>query len=223
MLDKYINKNVYNIDTELKELVDNTKYIDTIDEKINNIENDYNQMINEINRLNIGFYSTNYKNINSLRILQKELSIIKLLSRYSLQENNLDSSFLIKCLKLLLELSEILRTRLKQKEIKINKTNLHRSSYKFCNYKDKCTYNYNKKKNYCYQDHYVHNMVSYDIKVLLQFIENNNISLNNKEILKSINTISFVVNHMENELNAKCMYLDESEWEIYHTVNNYKK
>lgn len=223
MLEKYININVYNIDEQLKNLVDNTKYVDTIDEKINNIENDYNKMITEINRLNIGFYSTNYKNINSLKILQKELSIIKLLSRYSLQENNLEPVFLTKCLKLLLELSEILRIRLKQKEITINKTNLHRSSYKFCNYKDKCSYNYSKKKNFCYQDHYVHNMVSYDIKVLLQFIENNNISLNNKEILKSINTISFVVNHMENELNTKCMYLDESEWESFHTVNHYKK
>ena len=135
----------------------------------------------------------------------------------------MDNDFLLKCLKLLLELSEILRERLKQKEIKINKNNLHRSSYKFCNFKEKCSYNYTKKRNYCYQDHYVHNMVSYDIKVLINFIENNDITSNNKEILKSINTISFVINHMESELNAKCMYLEENEWESFHIINNYKK
>lgn len=223
MIEQFFNKSILNIDQQLKELVDNTKYVDIIDEHISNIENEYQNMINEINRLNIGFYNQNYQNINSLKILQKELKIIKLLSKYSLQENIMDTGFLLKCLKLLLELSEILRERLKQKEIKINKNNLHRSSYKFCNFKEKCSYNYTKKRNYCYQDHYVHNMVSYDIKVLINFIENNDITSNNKEILKSINTISFVINHMESELNAKCMYLEESEWESFHIINNYKK
>ena len=75
-----------------------------------------------------------------------------------------------------MELSETLRLRLGQKELVLDKKNylddnVSRCSYKFCNYKDSCAYNYNKSKNLCYQDHYVHNMVCADIKVLLDYIE----------------------------------------------------
>ena len=58
----------------------------------------------------------------------------------------------------------VLRQRLGQKEIvHENKVftpgNLPRCSYKFCNYKDTCAYNYNKStKSQCYQDHFVHRM-----------------------------------------------------------------
>ena len=50
-----------------------------------------------------------------LHILQKELMIIKLLSKYSLQTNELDYSFVIKCLKICYELSEVLRKKLNQR------------------------------------------------------------------------------------------------------------
>ena len=70
-----------------------------------------------------------------------------------------------------------MRLRLGQKEINNDKnqdptqSTITRCSYKFCSYQDSCTYNYNlKTKNLCYQDHYVHNMVSSDLKILLNYI-----------------------------------------------------
>jgi hypothetical protein len=116
---------------------------------------------------------------NSLKILQKELDIIKLLTKYSLQNNQLDYDFIVNCLKLLLILSDTLKTRINQKDIVIDKktynnNNIARCSYKFCTFKDTCVYNYNNKsKVLCYQDHYVHNMVSHDVDSLINYIENN--------------------------------------------------
>jgi hypothetical protein len=135
-------------------------------------------------------------------------------------------------LNFLLELSEILRNRINQKEIvhdaKFINNSISRCSYKFCNYKDACVYNYNlKNKSQCYQDHYVHRMVSADLSVLIDYIKSKYSELKtiipNKEILKSINTLSYVINHMETELKSKCMFLDENEWEKNHFVKNFTK
>ena len=67
-------------------------------------------------------------------------------------------------------------------------------------------------------------MVSADLSILIAYIEqkyqDQNFVIHNKEILKTINTLSFVINHMESELRAKCMYLDEKEWEVQHFVKN---
>jgi hypothetical protein len=168
-----------------------------------------------------------FNNLNSLKILQKELEVIKLLTKYSLENNQLNYVFFTNSLKLLLNLSEILRIRIGQTEINIEKKiyvddNISRCSYKFCNFKDACNYNYNKSKNLCYQDHYVHNMVSGDLKILIDYIEQKYgavmVVCHNKEILKTINTLSFVINHMENELKSKCMYLDEKDIEKCHFI-----
>jgi len=78
----------------------------------------------------------------------------------------------------------------------------------------------------CYQDHYVHNMVSADLKILMEYIEqkygDSKIVLHNKEILKTINTLSYVIGHMELELRTKCLYVPESEWELYHVIKHVK-
>ena len=67
-------------------------------------------------------------------------------------------------------------------------------------------------------------MVSSDLKILLNYIKNqyekSNLVLHNKEILKTINTLSFVIGHMETELRTKCLYLPENEWEQCHVVKN---
>lgn len=196
--------------------------------KIAQIESEYLEKLKEIELL-----CTNpdeikkLKTLNSLKILQKELEVIKLLTKYSLQNNQLNYDFFVNALKLLLSLSETLRTRIGQNEINIEKKvfgddSITRCSYKFCSYKDSCNYNYNKSKNLCYQDHYVHNMVSEDLKILIEYIEQKygqtKIVSHNKEILKTINTLSFVINHMESELKAKCMYLPENEIENYHFI-----
>ena len=49
----------------------------------------------------------------------------------------MDNDFVIKCLNICFELSEILRKKMNQKQIKIiNKKNIQRCSYKFCNFKE---------------------------------------------------------------------------------------
>ena len=202
-----------------------------VQNKIVQIETEYLQKLTEIENLcNNNEEISKLQKLNSLKILQKELEIIKLLTKYSLQNNQLNYTFFTNALNLLLSLSETLRTRLNQTEIKLETKiytddNISRCSYKFCNYKDSCNYNYNKAKNLiCYQDHYVHSMVSGDLKVLLDYIEQKygdiKIVSHNKEILKTINTLSFVINHMENELKAKCMYLAEDEIETFHFVKS---
>ena len=59
---------------------------------------------------------------------------------------------------------------------------------------------------------------------MLNYIKNqyekSNLVLHNKEILKTINTLSFVIGHMETELRTKCLYLPENEWEQCHVVKN---
>ena len=230
MISAYFNKNVLETNEYIENLIKNYKYIDNLENKINLQEDDYNINIEEINNMDINSIKDVYNDMKCLHILQKELIIIKLLSKYSLQTNNLDYDFVIKCLKICFELSEILRKKISQRQIKIlNKNNIQRCSYKFCNFKENCNYNYSKKKNnYCYQDHYVHNMVSHDLLVLIYYIEDENFKNINKneslkEILKSINTISFVINHMESELKAKCLYQDEDVWDSFHVSNHYKK
>ena len=98
------------------------------------------------------------------------------------------------------------------------------------NYKDSCNYHYKQKESCCYQDHYVHNMVSADLYILINYIKKNfqekKLILHNKEILRSINTLSFVIHHMYSELKTKCFYHNEDECEKYHFIrkkNNNKK
>lgn len=236
--DKYYNKTLFNNNhyndciSKLK-----NKYINkssNINNKVNQLEQDYEIKMQSLPSLCDNIEEQNkIKKDNSLHILQKELDIIKLLTKYSLLNNTLDYNFLVKSLTFLLDLSETLRLRLGQKlvlhdtELKEMKdvSTITRSSYKFCSYKDNCTYNYNfKDKNVCYQNHYVHNMVSADLKILIKYITTNynpeiNIS-HNKDILKTINTLSFVITHMENELKTKCLYLPKNEWDRYHMIKN---
>lgn len=210
-----------------------------VEHKINQIEKEYQDKLKEIEYIcNNPLEVTNLKLKNSSIILQKELEIIKLLTKYTLQNKNLDFNFYINCLQVLLDLSETLRIRIGQKEIihdlkeqskhpyySSDQNTISRCSYKFCSYQDNCSYNYNlKTKNLCYQDHYVHNMISSDLKLLLNYInqkyDKNSLVLHNKEILKTINTLSFVIGHMELELRTKCLYLPEAEWESCHIIKN---
>jgi hypothetical protein len=225
-----INEDKLNEYVKLLKSVIHINEDDILQNKVEQIENDY---LVKLKMLEIECNNTNsienYKQKNSLEILQKELDIIKLLTKYSLQNNTLEYNFFMAALKFLFDLSEILRVRIGQKEIvhdtKIINGSISRCSYKFCNYKDTCVYNYNtKNKSQCYQDHYVHRMVSADLLVLIDYITSKYTDetqiIPNKEILKSINTLSFVINHMENELKSKCIYTNENEWEKFHFVKS---
>lgn len=288
-----------------------------IEYKIDSIENEYLDKLKKLEYLCINKKEINQieKN-NSLVIIQKELEIIKLLSKYTLQNTNLNYNFFMNSLKLLLHFSEILKKRLGQNDFILEKSKfsdsvITRCSYKFCSYQHNCNYNYNKyTKNKCYQDHYVHNMISLDLKTIINYInslynndeknldknknkddknnknnenkdnkdeinnkddenididnidkvnkdkenqdnkdnkvnkdnkdnkeqeketnkkydnydiEVNNdtkLILHNKEILKTINTLNYVISHMENELRNKCLYQASDKLEQFHYINN---
>lgn len=194
----------------------------TLENKIKKIESKYLTDIDDIKKFCNINEKNMYNNITSLDILTKELNLIKIILKYSLSNNELEVNFLDKSLNYLLNLSDSLKNRLNQKDLEIiENSELSRCSYKFCTFKENCNYYYNKTNhNKCYQDHFVHNMVSHDIKVVLQFIKENydskNLIKQNKEILKTLNTLSYVIGHMETELKAKCIYLEKTEWDKFH-------
>lgn len=179
------------------------------------------------------FDNSKITSVNCLFLLEEQSYFIKILSKYILQNNYIESTFFNKCIDILINTSQELMKRLGQLEIVHKNKNFNnyipRCSYKFCSFKEECFYNYNiKTKNVCYQDHYVHNMVLADLIILKEYIEkffsNNKILIPNKEILKSINTLSFVIDHMYLELKSRCLYLNEQQFNKEHfikkTTNN---
>jgi len=197
------------------------------EEIVDDLEKEYVDSLEKIEFLSSNKDLSGYlSKMNSLSLLKEELFIIKLLSKYTLQNNYLDFSFFINSIDILIEINKILMVRLNLSDINHKtKTSINfipRCSYKFCNFKNECFYNYNTKtKNVCYQDHYVHNMVSADLIILKEYINlkfNNNLVIPNKEILKTINTLCFVIEHMHSELNSRCLYLKENEIENEHYI-----
>ena len=189
------------------------------------------EIMQKINEYDLKKIPVNFEKLTSLNLLDEELKIVKLISKYTLQNNYLNYSFFLKSLEVILILSNILAKRLKLQQIdhKVKNYNnyIPRCSYKFCNFKNECFYNYNRKtKNVCYQDHYVHNMVSADLIILTDYIKSkfneNKLIIPNKEILKSINTLSFVVEHMYSELKSRCLYLKDDEIEKEHFIKKSK-
>ena len=233
----YYKENEITIDFDIENLIEKInkpkEISDTVVTKINIIEEKYLEKIKNIESICDVKNLDKFKNKNSLHILEMENEIIFLLNKYSLQNNYLNYDFFFNCVNFLYNLSEILRNRVNQEKINHNNKsnkNIPRCSYKFCNYKDSCNYHYKNKESSCYQDHYVHNMVSADLNILINYIKTNfqkkKLILHNKEILRSINTLSFVINHMYSELKTKCLYHDDDECEKYHFIrkrNNKKK
>jgi len=108
---------------------------------------------------------------------------------------------------------------------KINKKCvIPRSSYKFCNNNYKCEYNYNSfsRSKGCIAKHFVHNMVCADINVLIKYISIDKQTYDLVEIRKSIHTISFVMNHMYEELQhgIKLHGYDKAHINVTHTRKN---
>jgi len=194
-------------------------------------DDNFNELMNKINDYDLEKIPSEFEKLTSLDLLDEELKIVKLISKYTLQNNYLNYGFFLKSLDVILIQSNILSKRLKLQPIdhKVKNYNSYipRCSYKFCNFKNECFYNYNRKtKNVCYQDHYVHNMVSADLIILIDYIKSkfneNKLIIPNKEILKSINTLSFVVDHMYSELKSRCLYLKDDEIEKEHFIKKTK-
>jgi hypothetical protein len=173
--------------------IDNEKILIKIDEIINN---------------------TDFNKYNSIEILKMQDIIISYLNKYVVQNNILDKIFFVKLLSWLENSSNELANKIKLKRISHAFVNtkipsIPRSSYKFCNFKDSCQYNYDDKKEGCYADHFVHNMVRADIEALIKYINLNSDATSvthNKEIIKCINTVSYVIHHMYDELKNVCLY-----------------
>lgn len=198
------------------------KKVDSIDnvEEIEKIEKEYVDKINQIKELNSDDKKTiELLKLSSLDLLKEEYALVKLFSKYSLQQNDYDVKFLLKILNLLYIISNELAERIKQQKITHKKRkdrDIMRCSYKFCNFKSNCKYHYGKKK--CNSDHFVHNMVSADLDNLIDFFQNKTEKefTSNKEVIKSINTILYVISHMESELSDSCRYESEDKWESFH-------
>ena len=170
-------------------------------------------------------------NLTSLQLLKKQDLISSYISK-SLQNNIVQKNFLTDCIEFLKKTSEILSNKINLKIYNHNyefvkKDKIVRSSYKFCNYKHSCTYNYEKGKKGCYADHYPHHMVYADCDAILyclgKYYEEEQ-EINNKEIIRCINTISFVIKHMYEELNNLCLYSKREDHDKFHFIKyNSKK
>jgi hypothetical protein len=192
-----------------------------------NFSLDNEKILNEIQKI------IDIKDISSfttLEILKKQDLLSSYLSK-SIQNTDMNIAFLIQILEWLMNTSEKLNKKLKIKlfthdENLIKSDKVIRSSYKFCNFKHNCSYNYDNKKKGCYADHFVHHMVYADIESLLKCIKKyyaNSKVIQNKEIVKCINTISFVIKHMYEELHNLCMYCsNKKEHDKYHVVKSSK-
>lgn len=202
------------------DLIESPVRDNTINEPNFSIDNE--NILKKIN--NITNNTSNLVDISSLEILKNQDLIMSYLCKYIIQHNIFDYDFLIKLLEWIFESSNYLSNRINLKKINHNLVGMNscyipRSSYKFCSFKDSCQYNYENKNDGCYADHYVHNMVAADIYALIQFIktyyDNKNLD-NNKEIIKCITTVSFVIRHMNDELINICYYCKNRDYEKYH-------
>ncbi|ARF11399.1 hypothetical protein Klosneuvirus_1_256 [Klosneuvirus KNV1] len=201
MIDENVLKNISwadSVEQELSTSMDTRIFMnDQKNEYTINIDNVISSKIECLPDINIMEYQTII--INNLR---KEIK-----STDDKISEQLDINTLLLKLTWLKETSKYLSDKLGLTIVLHNDndpTTLSRSSYKFCDNNFECQYNYNIKKHYgCYARHYVHNLVNADIIALLNYIIGNKTNLSQivvSEIRKSINTISFVIGHMYEEL-----------------------
>ena len=202
----------------LEEFFKNNKIVNyDVNDGNSDVEED-NFDIKEYNEIDI----SNYNSLDILKLQNKVTDCCNIII-----QNNNSNTYLLPYLMFLRKTSQILANKINQKIIKNNLKNnkVIRSSYKFCNFKHKCSYNYDNGKKACYADHYPHNMIYNDCDSLINFINNNsnNYDLeNNKEIVKSINTINFVVKHMNEELSNLCIYCQQNECDKFHKCKKSK-
>ncbi len=109
---------------------------------------------------------------------------------------------IFKSIEWLSDCTELLANRNHQSIIKSTSTEnvITRNSYKFCEFNHECKFNYTSVDVRCYAQHFVYNLVNDDIVDVLRYIQLHKNDLNINEIKISINTITYVLNHMFDEL-----------------------
>lgn len=217
----YLNKNCCDYESDNEEEI-KTHDLNLIDFSLNN-----EKILNEIDKI---LQNYKFSNMTSLEILKNQDLISSYISK-SIQNNLINKNFFIKNIIYLRDSSKYLSEKIKQNLFNHNleylkKDKIIRSSYKFCNFKQNCNYNYESGKKGCYADHYPHNMIYADCLSLIECINKyykEEDEIQNKEIMRCINTISFVIKHMYDELNNLCMYSKRNEHDKFHFVKSNNK
>ena len=185
-------------------------WIESVEKELNVNEKQFipinNKQIEKIKNIDY-LILENYGHLSDINIIEYQTIIINYLKKIIKNTEKINIDDILLKLDWLLETSKYLSKKIgliifKHKNTESN--SISRSSYKFCNYNFECQYNYNIKKHLgCFAQHYVHNLVYADIDSLKKFIISNKSKFNIillDQIKKSINTITFVINHMFDEL-----------------------
>jgi hypothetical protein len=229
--DPCIKIDILSPDNPLERKESNDTVFCDLSEEIKITEKKYRESLIQINDLIADSNKSKLKGGPAICVIEKEDLVAEFLCKYVLQNNFLNKKFFIDSLKLLFDLSKILSDKLNLKitKHKLSKKvkSIPRCSYKFCSFRDSCSYNYEKNKSACHADHYVHNRVCADVDSLINYINifypNNDTFNHNKEIMKCINTIYYVIKHMKTELKNLCLYCNESQWDNYHVIKKVVK
>jgi hypothetical protein len=98
---------------------------------------------------------------------------------------------------------------------------IYRSSYKFCNKKDECNALYchitkpgQQSHDKCNGDHYVHNKLVSDLSCLIQVLDtrkDEETSTISNDLRICLDTVNFVISHMNHELNNFNIYYSKKE------------
>jgi hypothetical protein len=180
-----------------------TDYSDDIsnEEKDDNLSSIDNKILDEnIKKI----FSYKFSKLTDFEILEYQNLVIGVMRNTLRNKENYDTDEFIKNLTWLIDGSKYLSNKLSlitfhhKCSYKSSSDSIPRSSYQFCSFNYDCEFNYNtKKKLGCYAQHYVHNLVYADLCALKKYMLKYD---NMEEIQKSINTISYVINHMFEEL-----------------------
>jgi hypothetical protein len=189
---------VESVEKELGSSMDNNKkFLCSSTDSVEEVNTGKSKNIDEVIKLKP-------KKMTDLEILEYENLVIGMMRNVIRNQDNFDKNDFIQKIDWLIEMSKYLSNQLglalfTHKFINQNDA-IPRSSYQFCGFNYECEFNYNiKKKVGCYSQHYVHNLIYADLNALKTYILNSN---NIGEIQKSINTISYVINHMYEELRS---------------------
>ncbi|AYV79752.1 MAG: hypothetical protein Faunusvirus46_3 [Faunusvirus sp.] len=200
---------------------------------------DNEKILNKLDDIMLINNNEQFVKLSDLEIIKHQEIVASYLTKYVIQNSTLNYIFFTKMLQWISTAASYLGGKIKMAPYKHDAQSLQtkgimwipRCSYKFCSYRDKCSYNYDETKEGCYADHYVHNMVAADIDILIKYLEINfkklcddkNSFAHNKEIIKCVNTVSFVIKHMHDELNNICQHISTDKQHLYHVNRKAKK
>lgn len=176
----------------------------TCEHEQTNIENKNILSISEIIAINV-----EQDNIQQEQILEYQSTVSNQLKKYIKQckekKEIFDVDLHMPKLEWLEKTSKYLSTKMKlpnvdHKNKVLDSNSIARSSYKFCDANYECPYNMKFHK--CNSQHFVHNFVNADVVSIIKYLKviEDKTNINNDQLLKCMNTINFVINHMKDEL-----------------------